>query len=173
MTLGGGAGYQLTNHMSSNAFVSYYDQHYYGTSYSGTFVSGMLNYDKKLFDMFSFSAGVVDGYSAAGNNNVGFVGTVNYFHRFGLWETSGALSYAQNVQSVLFTDTTSYYYYNANLHRRFSSRVQWTLAFNGNHSWPIERQKCRRTVASGFSTSLSFRSISATQTISAVRVIPS
>lgn len=161
MTAGGGAGYQLTNHISTNAFVSYYDQHYYGTSYSGTFVSGMLNYDKKLFDIFTFSAGVVDGYSAAGSNNVGFVGTVNYFHRFGQWETSGALSYAQNVQSVLITDTASYYYYNANLHRKFSPRVQWTLAFNGNHSG-LSSDKNAADSSMGLSTSLSFRSISAT-----------
>ncbi len=161
MTAGGGVGYQLTNSLSSNAFVSYYDQHYYGTTYSGTFVSGMLNYNKKLFDMFSFSAGIVDGYSAAGNNNVGFIGTVNYFHRFGLWETSGSLSYAQNVQSVLITDTTSYYYYNANVHRKVSPRVQWTLAFNGNHSG-LSSDKDSTNSSMGFSTSLSYRSISAT-----------
>ena len=111
--------------------------------------------------MFSFSAGVVDGYSAAGNNNVGFIGTVNYFHRFGLWETSGSLSYAQNVQSFLITDTTSYYYYNANVHRRFNSRVQWTLAFNGNHSG-LSSDKNSTDSSMGFSTSLSYRSISAT-----------
>lgn len=161
MTAGGGAGYQLTNNLSSNAFVSYYNQHYYGNSYSGTFISGMLNYNKKLFDMFSFSAGVVDGYSQAGSNNVGFIGTVNYFHRFGLWETSGSFSYAQNVQSVLITDTSSYYYYNANLHRKFSSRVQWTLAFNGNHSG-LSSDKNGSDSSAGFSTSLSYRSISAT-----------
>jgi hypothetical protein len=161
MTAGGGAGYQLTDNISSNAFISYYDQHYYGTSYSGTFVSGMLNYNRKLFDMFTFSAGMVDGYSAAGSNNVGFTGTANYFHRFGLWETSGSLSYAQNVQSVLITDTTSYYYYNANLHRKFNSRVQWTIAFNGNHSG-LSSDKSATDSSAGFSTSLSFRSFSAT-----------
>lgn len=161
MTVNGGAGYQITNNLNSNVQLSYYDQYYYGTSYSGTFVSGMLNYNKKLFDMFSFSAGVVDGYSAAGNNNVGFVGTVNYFHRFGSWETSGSLSYAQNVQSFLITDTTSYYYYNANVHRRFNSRVQWTLAFNGNHSG-LSSDKNSTNSSMGFSTSLSYRSISAT-----------
>ena len=92
-----------------------------------------MNYGRKLFDMFTFSAGVVDSSTGMGNNNVGFIGTVNYFRSFGQWETSGSFNYAQNVQSLLITETTSYYNYNANIHRRFSSRVQWTAAFNGSH----------------------------------------
>ena len=32
-------------------------------------------------------------------------------------ETTGGFSYAQNVQTLLVTYTTSYYNYNANLHR--------------------------------------------------------
>ncbi len=161
MTVNGGVGYQLSNNISSNAQISYYNQYYYGISYTGTFVSGMLTYGRKLFDMFTFSAGIVDGYSGAGYNNIGFVGTVNYFHRFGLWETSGALSYAQNVQSVLITDTTSYYYYNANLHRRFTPRIQWTLAFNGNHSG-LSSDKNATNSSNGFSTSVTYRSFAAT-----------
>ena len=161
MTVNSGAGYQINHNFSTNAQISYYDQYYYGNSYSGMFVSGMVNYNKKLFDMFTFSAGLVDGYSGTGYNNVGFIGNVNYFHRFGLWETSGTLSYAQNVQSVLITDTTSYYYYNANLHRKFSPRVQWTLAFNGSHSG-LSSDKNSTNDSAGFSTSLNYRSFSAT-----------
>ena len=48
-----------------------------------------------------------------------------------VWELSGGLSYAQNVQSLLVTYTTSYYNYNANLHRRLGRGLQWTGAFNG------------------------------------------
>ena len=151
----------MSRDITGNGQISYFNQHYYGNTYSGAFLSGMVNYHKKLFDMFSFSAGMVDGYSEVGGNNVGFVGTANYFRRYGAWETSGSLSYAQNVQSALITETTSYYYYNANVHRRFSNRVQWTLAFNGNHSG-LSSDKNGSDSSTGFSTSLSYRSISAT-----------
>ncbi len=161
MTVNSGVGYQFNRELTGNAQVSYFNQYYFGNSYTGAFFSGMVNYNKKLFDMFSFSAGMVDGYSAVGGNNVGFVGTANYFRRYGAWETSGSLSYAQNVQSVLITETSSYYYYNANLHRRFSSRVQWTLAFNGNHSG-LSSNSAGSNSSTGFSTSLSYRSIAAT-----------
>ena len=59
------------------------------------------------------------------------------------------------------TETTSYYNYNANLHRRFSSRVQWTLAFNGSHSG-LSSQKNSTSSSEGFSTSLSLRQVAFT-----------
>ncbi len=65
------------------------------------FISGNVNYGRKLFDMFTFSAGIVESSSDLGNNNIGFVGTVNYYRKFGQWQTSGSFSYAQNVQSLL------------------------------------------------------------------------
>ena len=104
-------------------------------------LSGMVNYNKKLFDMFSFSAGMVDGYSEWEATMWASSGLLITSVGYGAWETSGSLSYAQNVQSVLITETTSYYYYNANLHRRFSRGVQWTLAFNGNHSGLSSNQR--------------------------------
>ena len=45
---------------------------------------------------------------------MGFVGNVNFFHSIKGWQTSGVFSYAQNVQSLLVTYTTSYYNYSAN-----------------------------------------------------------
>ncbi len=119
-------------HLNGNVQANYYTQSYFGQTYTGTYLSGNVNYGRKLFDMFTFSAGIVDSSTGLGNNNVGFIGTVNYFRRFGEWETSGSFNYAQNVQSLLVTETTSYYNYNANIHRKFSSRVQWTAAFNGS-----------------------------------------
>jgi hypothetical protein len=155
-TLGGGASYTFTDHLSGNAQATYYSQSYYGNTYTGTFVSGMVNYNRRLFDMFTFSAGIVDSSNGLGSNNVGFVGTGNYYHKFGEWVTSGSFSYAQNVQSLLITETQSYYNYNANIHRKFSSRVQWTAAFNGNHSG-FSTGRNGTNSSEGFSTSLSLR----------------
>lgn len=157
-TLGGGANYQFTQHLNANAQATRYTQYYFGKSYTGTFLSGNVNYGRRVFDMFTFSAGLVDSSTGLGNNNVGFVGTINYFRKYGQWETSGSFTYEQNVQSVLITETTSYYNYNANIHRRFSSRVQWTAAFNGGHSG-LSSNKNASNSSEGFSTSLSIYQI--------------
>jgi len=155
-TVGGGATYQFTNYLSAQSQATYYDQYFFGKSYTGSYVSGTLNYGKRLLDMFTFSGSVVDSSNGQGNNAVGFVGTINYFHRFAGWQTSGAFSYAQNVQTILITYTTSYYNYNANLHRRIRGGLSWTAAFNGAHSG-LTNQSGTSSSSRGYSTSLSFR----------------
>jgi hypothetical protein len=91
-TVGGGATYQFTNYLSAQTQATYYDQYYFGMGYTGTYVSGTLNYGKRLFDMFTFSGSVVESSNGQETNALGFVGTVNYFHRIGGWQTSGAFS---------------------------------------------------------------------------------
>jgi len=136
LTMGGGAGYQFTNNLSSSAQATHYDQFFFGKDYSGTFVSGTLSYGKRLLNMFTFSASVIDSSIDEQNNALGFVGNVNYFHRIKGWETSGQFSYAQNVQTLLVTYTASYYNYSASIHRRFGDggRWHWSGAFGGSHS---------------------------------------
>jgi len=103
----------------------------------------------------------VESTNKFSNNALGFIANVNGFHRIGLWELSGAFSYAQNVQSYLVTYTTSYYNYNANLHRRMGRGMQWTGAFNGNHSG-FSRQAGTLSESESFSTSLALRRITMT-----------
>jgi len=155
-TLGGGATYNFTNFLSAQAQATYYDQHYFGNSYTGEYLSGTLNYGKRLFDMFTFSASVIDSSNGQGNNALGFVGNVNFFHRIGRWQTSGQFSYAQNVQTLLVTYTSSYYRYSANLHRRIPGGMTWTAAFNGNHSG-LTNYQGSSTHSEGYSTTLSMR----------------
>jgi hypothetical protein len=157
-TMGGGATYNFTNFLSASALATYYDQHYFGQSYTGEYLSGTVSYGKRLFDMFTVSASVIDSSSGMGSNAVGFVGNVNFFHRIGGWQTSGQFSYAQNVQSVLFTYTTSYYAYSANLRRRLPGGMIWIAAFNGNHSGLTQDQGTNSS-SEGYSTSLSMRKL--------------
>jgi hypothetical protein len=133
-TFGGGAGYQLTHWLNASAVATHYDQYYFGQSYTGTFVSGSLNTSRRLFNMFSFAASVVDSSNAENQNVIGFITTVNYSHRIGGWNTSASFTYAQNAQTMLVTYTTSYYNYSANARRRLIGRWYWTAAFNGAHS---------------------------------------
>ena len=156
MTMGGGTSYQFTNFLSATAQATHYDQFYFGQSYAGTFVSGTINYSKRLFDMFSFSATVLDSSNAADANAIGFIGNVNYSHRILGWQTSGQFSYAQNVQTLLVTYTTSYYNYSANIRRRLGAGWQWTGAFNGTHSG-LSNYSGTTNHSEGFSSSFGAR----------------
>lgn len=156
LTLGGGTSYQFTNALTGTAQATHFDQSYFGNSYTGTFVSGTLSYGKKLFDMFTFSGGVVDSDDGQGDNALGFIGNVNFFHKFKGWSTSGVFTYAQNVQTLLVTYSTSYYQYSANLHRRLPSGWQWTAAFNGAHSGLAQYQGATNH-SEGYSSSLGSR----------------
>jgi hypothetical protein len=161
LQLGGGASYQFTNFLSSQAQATYYDQFYFGKSYSGTFITGTVNYNKRILDMFTFSAGVVEESNGQGSNSVGFVGNANYFHRIKGWETSGSFSYAQNVQSLLVTYTTSYYNYTARVHRRFGPGLAWMATYNGSRSGLTDQQGMDNH-SNGFSSSISSRRFTVT-----------
>jgi len=152
-TLGGGATYQFTDFLSASSQATYYEQEYFGKTYTGTYLSGTVNYGKRLLDMFTFSASVIDSSNGQGTNSLGFIGNVNFFHRFKGWQTSGVFSYAQNVQSLLVTYTTSYYNYSANVHRRLPVGLQWTAAFNGSHSG-LTNYEGTSSQSEGYSTSV-------------------
>ncbi len=156
LQMGGGATYQFTNFLSTQAQATHYSQHYFGRDFSATFISGNVNYSRRILNMFSFSAGVVESSNAEGSNSFGFVGNMNYFHRIHRWETSGSFSYAQNVQSVLVTYTTSYYNYSARLHRRFGPGLAWIAAYNGSRSG-LTNQPGSDNHSNGYSTSFSSR----------------
>ena len=155
-TLGAATNYQFTNFLSATAQATHYVQSYFGQSYAGTFVSGTVNYSKRLFDMFSFSATVLDSSNGADTNAIGFIGNVNYSHKILGWQTAAQFSYAQNVQTLLVTYTTSYYNYSANLHRRLRRGWQWTGAFNGTQSG-LTNYSGTTNRSEGFSTSFGSR----------------
>lgn len=160
-TVGGGVAYRFTNYLGASAQATYYDQYYFGKSYTGSFVSGTVTYGKRILDMFTFSGSVIDSSNGQGTNSLGFVGNVNYFHRIKGWQTSGVFSYAQNVQSILVTYTSSYYNYSANVHRRLPTGLQWTMAFNGTHSG-LTNYQGTSSHGEGYSTSFGWRRINLT-----------
>jgi len=154
LTFGGGATYQFTNFLSAQAQANYYDQYYFDKRYTGTYITGTVNYARKILNMFTFSGGVVESSNGRGSNAVGFVGNLNYFRRIKHWETSGSFSYAQNVQSFLITYTTSYYNYSARLHRRFGHGLVWMAGFSGSHTG-FTQQPGSGNHSQSYSTSLS------------------
>ena len=155
-TVGGGASYRLTKAMSFQATATHYEQYYLNQNYSGTYISGGINFNRKLWDMFTFSAFMVDSSNADNSNSIGFVGNVNYFHRFRGWETSGAFSYSQNAQTLLVSYTTSFYNYSARLRHRLPYGLMWIGSFNGSHSG-FSQQQGTDNHSESYSTSLSGR----------------
>ena len=116
-----------------------------------------MNYGKRLLDMFTFSGSVIDSSNGQGTNCTGICRQRELLSQYqGLADCPGVFSYAQNVQSILVTYTTSYYNYSANLHRRLPGGLQWTAAFNGTHSG-LTNYQGTSSRSEGYSTSLGSR----------------
>lgn len=161
MTLTGSTGYQFTNDLSGSVNATHYDQYYFGQNYTGSFFSGNLAYARKLLNTFSFSGSVVDSSRGDGDNALGFIVNVNAFHRVKGWQLSGNFSYAQNVQTLLVTYSTSYYNYSANARRRLRQGLNWVAAFNGTHSG-LNQYQGSTSHSEGYSTSLGMRTLTIT-----------
>jgi len=155
-TVSSGVNYLIMPHLFSQAQITYYDQTYFGHTYNGSYISGTLGYNKKILDTFTVSASVIESSNQFANNSFGFIGTLNAFRHFGGWEASGGFNYAQNVQTILVTYTTSYYNYNANLHKRLGRGKQWTGAFNGSRTG-FSQYAGNVSQSEAFSTSLALR----------------
>ena len=156
LTLSSGLNYLIMPHLFTQAQITYYDQTYFGHTYNGSYVSGTLGYNKRIFDTFTVAATVVESSNQWANNSLGFIGMVNGFRHFGGWEVSGGFNYAQNVQTILVTYTTSYYNYNANLHRRLGRGKQVTAAYNGSHTG-LSQYAGTVSSSDAFSASLALR----------------
>lgn len=159
-TLTGGANYNFTKNLYGVAQITYVNQTYLGRSYEGSYFTGTVGYAKKILDTFTVSATMIDSTNKFADNSFGFIGNLNAFRHLGAWELSGGLSYAQNVQTLLISYTTSYYNYNANLHRRLGRGMQWTGSFNGNHTG--FQRFGTASHSEGFSTSLALHWVSLT-----------
>jgi hypothetical protein len=133
-TTSAGASYDLTRNLYTQAQITHFQQTFEGKTYTGSFFSATVGYNKRFLHTFSVSATILESTNKFVENNLGFIGNLNAFHVFGGWQLNGNVSYAQNVQTLLVAYTTSYYNYNANLHRNLGRGRQWTTVYNGTHS---------------------------------------
>lgn len=160
-TIAGGASYLILPNLFSSAQITYFNQTYFGKSYDGSYFSCTLGYNKRILNLFTVSATALDSTNKFVENALGFILNVNGFHNFGPWETSANYSYAQNVQTLLVTYTTSYSNYSGNVHRLLGRGRQWTGAFNGTHSG-FSNDKGSSSHSEAFSTSLALRHVAMT-----------
>jgi len=157
-TTSAGVGYNILPNLFAQGQITYFQQSYFGQTYTGSYMSGLLGYGKRIFGIFSLSASVIDSTNQFSNNNLGFIANIDGFKRIGEWEVSGNLSYAQNVQTLLVTYTTSYYNYGGNLHHRLGRGKQVTFAYNGSHSG-LNQGQGSYDYSNSFSTTLAMRRV--------------
>lgn len=133
-TVGAGASYTFTKNLYGQGQITYVDQTYLGRTYNESYVTGTVGYSKRILDTFAVSASVIESSNRFANSSLGFTANLNGFRRVGLWEAEGNFSYAQNVQTLLVTYTSSFYNYGANLHRLLGRGKQVTFSATGSHS---------------------------------------
>jgi hypothetical protein len=153
-----GASYNFTKNLYGAAQITYFDQTYFGKSYQGSYLTGTVGYNKRILNTFTTSVTVIESSNQFTNNNLGFIANLSAFRRYGYWQFSSGFSYAQNVQTLLVTYTTSYYTYNGNVNRKLGRGMQWTLVGNGTHSG-FSQYAGTVSSSDGVSTSLSLRRI--------------
>ena len=71
--------------------------------------------------------------TAATQIPLGFNTNPNYNRRIGLWQVGGYFNYAQNVQTLLVTYTSSFYNFSGNVARRFG-RFYWNANAGGGRT---------------------------------------
>lgn len=128
--------YQIFKNLGVHADVAHQQQSFLGQSYSATQFGGSANFDfdRSLLKGLSFSVGVVDTAQQQYNTGLGFVGNLNYSHKWFGWDVGGNFSYSQNVQTVMLVYTTSSYSYLASIRRRIGDRKYVMAGYSGAHS---------------------------------------
>ena len=104
-----------------------------GVTSSSTRSGGTLTYryGRPLFGMLYLSFGMVNNASNTGGGSLGFVGNVSLKKQIGLWQVDTDFAYAQNVQTIIASYTTSNYSYGGMFRRRFGANSSWTGSYRG------------------------------------------
>jgi hypothetical protein len=155
VTMNAGATYLIRPDLWSQGQITYFNQSYLGKNYEGSYLSGTVGYSKRFLDTFALSATAIESTNKFANNSFGFILNLNAYRRLGTWVASGNVNYAQNVQTILVTYNTSYYIYNAMLHRKLARRKQVSFAYGGSHTG-LTNDGAANT-SNSFSASLSMR----------------
>ena len=120
------ATYAIMPNLQAQGDVERRDQHFLGESFGETSYGGGLTYTRGLLGgTFNGSVFATDNRLDNSNLNVlGLTTTVNYNRQIDLWVVSGSFSYAQNVQTLLVSYTTSFFNYSGHVRRRFG-KFSW------------------------------------------------
>lgn len=132
----GNASYSILANLQGLAFVDHREQYFLGQNYGANSYGGGLTYWRLLFGG-NFNAALTlsdNTVSTSSQNSLGINSTVNYSRRFGDgWAFGTGFGYAQNVQTVLVTYTTSSYNYSGFVRRRFK-KFGWSGGAGGTRT---------------------------------------
>jgi len=131
----GVASYLISASLQAQADVERRDQSFLGETYGETSFGGGLIYTRPLLGgNLNGSVFLTDNRVDQSNlDTLGVTSTVNYNRQFGPWAASGAFSYAQNVQTLLVSYTTSFYNYSGQIRRRFRT-FSWNAGGGASHT---------------------------------------
>jgi len=151
----------ILRNLSASVNFSRIQQEVFGTSVAVNHYSGIVNYriQKPLWGSIMVYGGVNDQSTDAGNQGAGLVAGANFSRIIAGWDVGAGFSYAQDVETVLATSTTSNYSYQANVRRRFGRRLQWFSNFNGFHTG-LSAVEGSASHSESYSTNLIYRNYS-------------
>jgi hypothetical protein len=124
----GSVSYNFLPNLQTQAYVDRRTQHFLGQDYGATAYGAGIGYGRDLFGgSLSTSLFLIDNSADnSDTNSLGLNTSVSYNRRVGNWSFGGSIHYAQNVQTLLVTYTTSYYNYSLNVRRKFTRRLVWS-----------------------------------------------
>ena len=130
------ANYNIGHGFLLHGRISHQSQVFNGQSYDLTQYGGTVsyNYTRPLFGLLYFSFGMIDNAQETGNSGLSFTGNVGMQRKFGRWETSADLSYAQNVQTLIAIYTTNSLSYGTYVRRRVNAYTYWSGTYRGTQS---------------------------------------
>ncbi len=152
----GYASYAVMQNLQALASADHRQQFFEGKSYGADSYGGGLTYGRIVLGgnfntAFTLTENRVSTSSA---NELGFSGTVNYNKRFDGWTAGVFANYAQNVQTILITYTSSYYGYGGNIRRRWG-RFGWSAGTSFNKTGLTE-QAGTSSSSQSYNSSLSY-----------------
>jgi hypothetical protein len=120
------ASYAILPNLQAQGDVERRDQYFLGENFGSTSFGGGVIYSLRLL------GGTLNGSVFATDNRLdnsnlstlGLTTTVNYNRQIELWVVSGSFSYAQNVQTLLVSYTTSFFNYSGHVRRRIG-KFSW------------------------------------------------
>ena len=123
------ASYAVIPNMQTQVDVERREQRFLGQDYGANVYDGGVTYGRGLLGgfvnaAFSLRDSTLDN---SDQNVVGFSTNLGYNRRINGWYLGGAFSYAQNVQTLLVTYTSSYYNYSGNIRHRWG-QFAWSAS---------------------------------------------
>lgn len=131
----GTVSYTILPNLISQGYVDRRMQSFLGESFASTVAGGGLSYARPLLGgNFNSGLNVQDSFAnGTSSNGLGFSASAGYSRKVDGWRLSGSILYAQNVETMLITEMTSYYTANASASRRWG-RFSASLGVGFSHS---------------------------------------